>query len=251
MLPWGFLLNPKVLIGLAFAIILAGAYYKYHSLQSDLEEATIALKQEKDNNVVLRDNIDTITQVNAANAKVLQQQTVNAKTTLETITKMSTDLRKKGQSFTGAQTRIESIKETPTPLTPYLKEAINSIQSERDYIPTSSITASTSIQSITNTKEGLGETIRIVLSNPLTVVPPGTVTKSPPRITIDLVGTTNGMGKSSITTDVGGNLRTTSVVQNADRSRVVFNLTKSVGYNTQLEGNALLIILDPPKDAPK
>lgn len=134
-MPWTILLkffsNPKVIIAIVIAIVLGGAYYKYHSLVSDLQETEAALKQEKDNNVVLRDNVETLTQINAANSRILQQQATSAKTTVETITKLSNELKKNGQTFTDTQTRIEAIKETPVPLTSYFKEAVNGIQSAR------------------------------------------------------------------------------------------------------------------------
>lgn len=134
-MPWTILLkffsNPKVIIAIVIAIVLGGAYYKYHSLVSDLQETEAALKQEKDNNVVLRDNVDTLTQINTANSRILQQQATSAKTTVETIAKLSNELKKSGQIFVDTQTRIEAIKETPVPLTSYFKEAINGIQSAR------------------------------------------------------------------------------------------------------------------------
>jgi uncharacterized protein HemX len=132
MMPWTLLLNPKIWGALLIAIILGGAYYEYHSLQSDLTEATAALKQEKDNNAVLRDNIDTMSQANAQNALILQQQVASAKTTVETVTKLSNELKRSNQSFTDTKTRIDTITDTPVPLTAYIKEAINGIQAERD-----------------------------------------------------------------------------------------------------------------------
>jgi hypothetical protein len=129
-----FFMNPRVIIAIVIAIVLGGAYYKYHSLQTDLEEATIALKQEKDNNVVLRDNLETLTQVNVANDKILQQQAITAKTTVETITKLSNELKRSNQSFVDTQSNIDAIKDQPVPLTPYLKEAIIGIQKERDIV---------------------------------------------------------------------------------------------------------------------
>lgn len=142
--------NPKFLIGLAIVAVLGGAYYKYHSLQSDLEEATIALKQEKDNNVVLRGNIETITQVNAANSQILKQQAIDSKTTVETITKLSNDLKKSNKSFNELHAKIESIKDKPVPLTPYLKEAITGIQAERNLtnVPLVSAVVSTPVPAV-------------------------------------------------------------------------------------------------------
>jgi len=126
--------NPRVIIGIVIVAVLAAGYYKYHSLQNDLEEAAIALKQEKDNNVVLRNNLDTLTQINAANDKIFQQQAISAKTNVAIITKLSSELKRSGQSFTDTQTKIDALKDKPVPLTPYFKEAIIGIQSERDMI---------------------------------------------------------------------------------------------------------------------
>lgn len=133
-MPWSLLFNPKLLIAIAIALIIGGAYYEYHSLQSDLEKASIALKQEKDNNVVLRDNIDVMSQVNAQNTLILQQQVAAAKTTVETVTKLSNELKRSNQSFSDTKTKIDTIKDVPVPLTAYIREAINGIQTERDIV---------------------------------------------------------------------------------------------------------------------
>ena len=248
-MPWTFLkvfANPNVIIAVIISAILGLAYYKYHSLQSDLAEATIALKQEKDNNVVLRDNIDTMTQVNAANDKILQQQIIAATTTVETITQLSDALKKKNQSFNGTQSRIDSIKDTPVPLTSYLKEAINGIQAERD-TNTPTVLANNEITEITSTQEGGIETVRVVLTTPLSVVPSGFILQSPSRVVIDLLGATNSIGRNTIPSTTVGNLQSITVVKNSDRSRLVLNLQKTATYTAKLQNNILLLILDAPK----
>lgn len=127
-----FLANPRMIALLVIVLAAGGVYWKFHSLQSDLEETTIALKKEKDNNVILQSNLDTVTQINQANEKVLQQQTIAAKTNVETIQKLANDLKASGKSFGGVQARVDAIKATPVPLTPYFKEAIDGIQEQRD-----------------------------------------------------------------------------------------------------------------------
>src|SRR5690606_23709329 len=42
-----------------------------------------------------------------------------------------------------------------------------------------------------------------------------------------------------------GNLRSVNVVQAADRARLVLNLKAPTNFRTQLEGNSLLVVLDP------
>ena len=107
---WGmilkFFLNPKVLMVLAVAGLLGGAYYKWNSLQKDLAEAKIALKQEKDNNVILRGNIETITKVNQENTRVIEEQAQAAKTAMATIEKLNKDSKRSGISFGNTTTKI-------------------------------------------------------------------------------------------------------------------------------------------------
>lgn len=133
---WGmilkFFLNPKVLMVLAVAGLLGGAYYKWNSLQKDLAEAKIALKQEKDNNVILRGNIETITKVNQENTRVIEEQAQAAKTAMATIAKLNSDSKRSNNSFNSTVTKIDAIKIAPVPLSPFLKEAIIGIQAERD-----------------------------------------------------------------------------------------------------------------------
>lgn len=126
-----FFSSPRTIIVIVILIALGGAYYKYNSLQNDLEEERAALKVEMDKNSVLRDNIETLTKVNEINSKIIEQQTKSAKTTVETIGRLSNELRNSGKSFTEIQSRIDNIKTAPVPLTPYLVEAINGIQEER------------------------------------------------------------------------------------------------------------------------
>jgi uncharacterized protein HemX len=129
-----FLMNPRVIVIVLIAIAVGGVYWKFHSLQSDLEETAAALKKEKDNNVILQSNLDTVTQINQANEKVLKQQQQAAKTNVETIQKLANDLRTSSQGFTDVQGHVDAVKAAPVPLTPYLKEAIDGIQEQRDLV---------------------------------------------------------------------------------------------------------------------
>ena len=128
------LMNPRVIVIVLIAIAVGGVYWKFHSLQGDLEEMAAALKKEKDNNVILQSNLDTVTQINQANEKVLKQQQLAAKTNVETIQKLANDLRTSSQGFTDVQGRVDAVKAAPVPLTPYLKEAIDGIQEQRDLV---------------------------------------------------------------------------------------------------------------------
>lgn len=52
------------------------------------------------------------------------------------------------------------------------------------------------------------------------------------------------MGRSTVDLNQG-NLRSASVVQAGDRTRVVLNLKQPTSYKAQVQGKSLLVILDP------
>ncbi len=67
---------------------------------------------------------------------------------------------------------------------------------------------------------------------------------APPRIAFDFPDTENGLGKSM--EEFGeGQLRSANIVQAGSRTRLVINLNEMVGYDTQIQGNDLLITLQP------
>jgi type IV pilus assembly protein PilQ len=103
--------------------------------------------------------------------------------------------------------------------------------------------AQNAIQSITSTQQAGTEVVRIEMSEPLAAVPAGFSVQAPARIAIDLPGVTNAMGRSSV--DINqGNLRSVNVAQSGDRTRLVLNLKQASGYRAQLQGKALLLVLE-------
>jgi type IV pilus assembly protein PilQ len=104
--------------------------------------------------------------------------------------------------------------------------------------------AQNAIQSINSTQQGTAEVVRIELSEPLAAVPTGFTIQTPPRIAIDLPGVTNAMGRSSVEVNQG-NLRSVNVAQAGERTRLVLNLKQASNYKAQLQGKALLLVLEP------
>lgn len=103
--------------------------------------------------------------------------------------------------------------------------------------------AQNTIQSINTTQQGSSEVIRIELSEALSAVPAGFAIQTPPRIAIDLPGVGSALGKSTV--DVNqGNVRSVSVAQAGERTRLVLNLKQATNYRAQLQGKALLLVLD-------
>ncbi len=103
--------------------------------------------------------------------------------------------------------------------------------------------AQNAIQSITSSQQAGTEVVRIELSEALATVPNGFSVQAPPRIAIDLPGVTNALGRNSVEINQG-NLRSVSVAQAGDRSRLVLNLKQASGYRAQLQGKTLLLVLD-------
>lgn len=103
--------------------------------------------------------------------------------------------------------------------------------------------AQVAIQSVTGGVQGGVEVIRITTSEPLKALPAGFTIQSPARIALDFPGVTNAIGRSTV--DINeGNLRSANVVQAGDRTRVVVNLKQAAAYQTRIEGNSLLVILE-------
>lgn len=104
--------------------------------------------------------------------------------------------------------------------------------------------AKNSLESInTSTQQGGKVVVRVNFKLPLTSVPAGFTVANPARIALDLPNTTNGLGKSTV--DVGqGDVRSISVVEVANRTRMVLNLSRNLNYTAVLDGNALVVTVD-------
>jgi type IV pilus assembly protein PilQ len=103
--------------------------------------------------------------------------------------------------------------------------------------------AQTAIEAVAGSMQGGVEVIKIDLSQPLAAIPTGFSIQSPARIALDFPGISNAMGRSTI--DINqGNLKSVSVVQAGDRTRVVLNLKQATTYKAQLQGKSLLVVLD-------
>ena len=102
----------------------------------------------------------------------------------------------------------------------------------------------TSIQSVSGSKESGAEVVRIELSQELTTVPTGFSIKSPAKIALDFPGVTNAVGRSTVEINQG-NLKSVSLVQAGERTRVVLNLKQATNYKAQLQGKTLMVVLEP------
>ena len=103
--------------------------------------------------------------------------------------------------------------------------------------------ANGAISSVTGSLQGGSEVLRIEFTEPLAAPPTGFAIQSPARIALDFPGTRNALGKSVVQVNQG-NLRSVNVVEAGGRARVVLNLKQSTAYRTEVQGSALLVVLD-------
>jgi type IV pilus assembly protein PilQ len=109
--------------------------------------------------------------------------------------------------------------------------------------------AQNSIRSITTTQQAGAEVVRIELAEPLTAVPTGFAVQTPPRIAIDLPAMGNALGRPSVEVNQG-NLRSVNVAQAGERTRLVLNLRAPASYRAELQGKALMLVLETAGAAP-
>jgi len=103
-----------------------------------------------------------------------------------------------------------------------------------------------SVETISASRLPGGEVIiKIGLKQALESVPEVFTIGTPPRIALTFAKTNNGLDKKS--QEFGeGDLRSATVVQAGDRTRLVLNLNRMLTYDTpRIEGNSLIMILKP------
>ncbi|MBA3695550.1 MAG: type IV pilus secretin PilQ [Methylotenera sp.] len=84
--------------------------------------------------------------------------------------------------------------------------------------------------------------IHIKTSQPLANPPAGFTLTNPSRIALDFPKVANGINKNNIPADQGA-LKSVTLAQAKERTRIVLNLSKNVGYSTNLSGNEVIITL--------
>ena len=103
-----------------------------------------------------------------------------------------------------------------------------------------------SIEAISASRLPTGEVvIRVGLKQAMDVLPEAFTLGTPPRIALTFPKTTNALGKKT-QEFAEGDLRSATIVQAADRTRLVFNLNQMLTYDPpRMEGNTLLMTLRP------
>lgn len=103
--------------------------------------------------------------------------------------------------------------------------------------------AANAIESISANQQGANMIVKIALKNAPEKLPIGFAITNPPRIALDLGATVNATGKTTQEFNAG-DLRSVNVVQAGERSRLVFNLKRSLNYATAIDGKAIILTID-------
>jgi type IV pilus assembly protein PilQ len=103
--------------------------------------------------------------------------------------------------------------------------------------------AQNSIESVNvSAQQGGSTVVKITMKGAPAATPASFVVNNPPRIAFDFPGTTNGSGKN--THEIGeGDVRRINIVQAGNRSRLVLETSRQLGYDARIEGNNILITL--------
>ena len=85
--------------------------------------------------------------------------------------------------------------------------------------------------------------VKVGMKEALASLPQSFAVTNPARIAVDLPDTSSALGKTQV--EAGeGDLKSVSVVQTANRTRLVMNLTRSLTYTAALDGKLLVVTID-------
>lgn len=100
------------------------------------------------------------------------------------------------------------------------------------------------IEAINVDQQGAQLIVKVSLKNSVGTLPLGFSTATPARIALDFLGVANGVGRSSQTVNTG-TLRSFSLIQVSDRTRLVLNLDKRMEYEVRSEERLVFVTLTP------
>lgn len=99
------------------------------------------------------------------------------------------------------------------------------------------------IESISANQQGANVVLNIAMRDAPAKLPLGFAITNPARIALDFGATANATGKS--THDINlGEMRSVNVVQAGERTRLVLNLKRTVGYSAAISGKSILVTVD-------
>ncbi|MEO7404646.1 MAG: type IV pilus secretin PilQ [Burkholderiales bacterium] len=108
--------------------------------------------------------------------------------------------------------------------------------------------AQNAIQSLAASNQAGRVVFRVELSEPLAAAPASFTVAQPPRIAFDFPNTANGTGRTTQTLNEG-ELRSVSMVQVGNRTRMVLNLSNMMTYESRVDGKFLEVVMNATASA--
>ncbi len=108
---------------------------------------------------------------------------------------------------------------------------------------------SNAIESVTSVQQGNATVMRIQMKAPPRAVPGSFSVANPPRVALDFPDTSNGVGQNAVEL-AQGDVRSVNIVQSGGRSRMVLNLRRPVTHAATIEGNAIVVTMEPIASGP-
>jgi type IV pilus assembly protein PilQ len=99
------------------------------------------------------------------------------------------------------------------------------------------------IESISANQQGANVIVKIALKNAPATLPINFAITNPARIALDFGATLNATGKNVLELNQG-DLRGVNLVQAGERSRLVFNLKRTLNYATAIDGKSVILTID-------
>jgi type IV pilus assembly protein PilQ len=112
------------------------------------------------------------------------------------------------------------------------------------WLAAASAVAQNSIDAFNVAAQGGRVTVRLTMKEPLGAPPASFTIAQPARIAFDFPATANALGRTSQEVNEG-ELRSVSLVQVGDRTRMVLNLRNMVTYEARVDGKNVDIVLTP------
>lgn len=124
----------RLLLAVVFIVVGGLIAFKIHRLESKLTDSQNQVKVEQQNNATLRTNNATLQEANGQNQVIITQLTADKQAAVASVSKLSSEIGKTNKSLADVQQKLDSIKDAPTKLTPYISQAIDGIQRQRDEV---------------------------------------------------------------------------------------------------------------------
>lgn len=125
------LTNAKLWLVVLAIVALAGVgFYVYH-LKNEVTTAQTAVASAQVNEAKMNDTINGLTAQQAQAQQVIQQVTSDKQQAIAAVSALSDSLNHSAQQISTLKQQLNNVKATPTPISPYLSQAIQGVMDQQ------------------------------------------------------------------------------------------------------------------------